>query len=95
MEFARLIIHSLNDEGYLEENFEDLLAETELDRDDALELLQTIQFLDPVGCASRDLKECLLTQAAALEEPVPQVELLLRNHLEDLMKKIIRILPRL
>lgn len=86
-EFAKLIIHSLNDEGYLVENFEDLFAETKLEREEALDLLETIQFLDPVGCATRDLKECLLTQAAALEEPVPLVELMLRNHLDDLMTK--------
>ena len=46
-----------------------------------------IQNLDPVGCACSGLQECLLVQAKALEAPVPLVELLIKNHLDDLIKK--------
>lgn len=85
--FAHSIIHNLNDEGYLDENLEELLASSELHREDALELLSMIQNLDPVGCATTSLKECLLVQAKALEEAVPLVELLIKNHLDDLIKR--------
>jgi RNA polymerase sigma-54 factor len=85
--FARSIIHNLNDEGYLDENLEELLAETDLDREDALEILSMIQHLDPVGCGAANLQECLLIQAQALEEPAPLVELLIKNHLDDLIKR--------
>lgn len=84
---ARGVIHNLNDEGYLVENIEEILVESKLEREDALEILSMIQQLDPVGCATSDLQECLLVQAQALEEPVPLVELILKNHLDDLMKK--------
>lgn len=85
--FAKSVIHNLNDEGYLEENIEELLADSTLDREDSLELLKMIQHLDPVGCASSSLQECLLIQAGALEEAVPLVEILIKNHLDDLIKK--------
>lgn len=85
--FANSVIHNLNEEGYLDENLEELLAKSQLHREDALELLKMIQFLDPVGCATQDLRECLLVQAQALEEAVPLVEILIKNHLDDLIKK--------
>ncbi len=85
--FANSIIHNLNDEGYLDENLEELLAAVDLDREDALELLSMIQHLDPVGCATSGLQECLLVQAQALDETVPLVELLIKNHLDDLIKR--------
>lgn len=84
---ARGVIHNLNDEGYLDENLEEILKESELEREDALEILKMIQHLDPVGCATTSLQECLLAQARAMEEPAPLVELILKDHLDDLMKK--------
>jgi len=85
--FAKAIIHNLNDEGYLDENLEEILGLTELEREDALELLKMIQHLDPVGCGTSSLTECLLVQAQALDESVPLVELLIKNHLDDLIKR--------
>lgn len=85
--FANSILYNLNDEGYLAEDLDELLAESKLDNEDALELLKMIQNLDPVGCAASDLRECLLIQAQALEEMVPLVELLIKDHLDDLIKR--------
>lgn len=84
---ARSVIHNLNDEGYLDENLEELIADCSLEREDALEVLKMIQHLDPVGCAASSLQECLLIQAQALEDSVPLVELILTHHLDNLMKK--------
>ncbi|MCT4642752.1 MAG: RNA polymerase factor sigma-54 [Bacteriovoracaceae bacterium] len=83
---AKSIIHSLNNEGYLEDPIDDFILESGLDREDALEILSMIQHLDPVGCAASSLQECLLIQASSLEEPVPLVELIIKNHLDLLMK---------
>lgn len=85
--FAQSIIHNLNDDGYLAENLEELIATTELEREHALEILFTIQHLDPVGCATSSLSECLLVQLQALPEPAPLAELIIRHHLDDLIKK--------
>ena len=85
--FAKAIIYNINEEGYLDENLEEILGASTLHREDGLELLNMIQNLDPVGCASSSLQECLLIQARALEETVPLVEILIKNHLDDLIKK--------
>ncbi len=87
LNFALSIIHNINDEGYLDENIEELIAKGKLERDLALDMLHLIQNFDPVGCAARDLRECLLIQAYALPDHVPLVELLIKNHLDDLIQK--------
>jgi RNA polymerase sigma-54 factor len=87
IEFATLIIHNINDDGYLEVEFDDLIAESDLEREDAEYILSKVQRLDPVGCGSRDLVECLLVQAKVQEERSPLLERLIRDHLEDLQKK--------
>lgn len=75
--FAELVIGNLDDNGYLDLKgiersdgtrtpdltIEDLADEAELHPEDAEEVLRMIQVLDPVGVASRDLRECLLVQA--------------------------------
>jgi len=87
IDFATLIIHNINDDGYLEVEFDELIAESDLEREDAEYILSKVQRLDPVGCGSRDLVECLLVQAKVQEERSPLLERLIRDHLEDLQKK--------
>lgn len=84
---AHLIIGNLNDDGYLETNFEDLIIESGLERENAFDILEIIQRLDPVGCGASHLKECLLAQARIAEERSPLLEKLIREHLEDLQGK--------
>lgn len=87
LEFANSVIHNLNDDGYLEENLEELLSASPINREDSLQVLRKIQFLDPVGCATSSLQECLLVQAEAMDDLVPLVELLIKNHLDDLIRR--------
>lgn len=84
---AELIIGNINDDGYLEANFEDLIAESGLSREDAFDVLEIIQRLDPVGCGASNLEECLLAQARIAEERSPLLEKLIKEHLEDLKLK--------
>jgi RNA polymerase sigma-54 factor len=84
---AHLIIGNINDDGYLDANFEDLIAESGLKRSDAFDILEVIQRLDPVGCGSINLQECLLAQARIAEERSPLLEKIIRDHLEDLQSK--------
>ncbi len=77
--FAGLVIGNLDERGYLDlEGIErpdgtrtpdltidDLADEAGLDREDAPFVLALIQRFDPIGVASRDLRECLLIQAEA------------------------------
>lgn len=84
---AKGIIHSLNAEGFLEDEIDDLILESGLDKEDAYEILSMIQNLDPVGCATKDLQECLLVQSRALDTPSPLVELIIKNHFDLFLKK--------
>lgn len=77
--FASLVIGNLDDRGYLDLegierpdgsrtpdlSIDDLADEAELNREDAPFVLALIQRFDPIGVASRDLRECLLIQAEA------------------------------
>lgn len=87
LELALEIIHNVNDDGYLATSFDELLEKTELSREVALEVLEMVQRLDPVGCGAQDLTECLLAQAKIAEERSPLLEKLIRNHLVDLKNK--------
>lgn len=86
-EFALTIIHSINDDGYLDVRFEELLSETDLERDEAFEVLEMVQRFDPVGCGAETLQECLLAQARIAEERSPLLEKIIRDHLSDLKNK--------
>jgi RNA polymerase sigma-54 factor len=87
MAFAIALIQDIDDDGYLTSPLDELIAQSSLDRDDALAILHLVQNLDPVGCATASLEECLLVQVDALEGPAPLVTLIVKNHLDDLQSK--------
>lgn len=84
MKLAMDIIYSINDDGYLSLKFEELIADTELEREHARSILGLIQRLDPVGCGAENLVDCLLAQAKIAEERSPLLEKIIRDHLEDI-----------
>ena len=84
---AELLIHNINDEGYLDIPLEEVCEKTGHHPEDTLEILKMIQCLDPVGCGARSLKECLLAQAQKLEVRMPLVERIIEESLELLEKK--------
>src|SRR5438132_7592934 len=61
-EIGSAIIGNLNDDGYLVASFEELAAMGQWPVDAVERALRLIQSFDPVGVASRDLRECLLLQ---------------------------------
>ncbi len=76
--FGELVIGNLDEQGFLdlsgvevgpdgeeicEITLGDLALASDLDPEDAEEVLRLIQQFDPVGVAARDLRECLLVQA--------------------------------
>jgi len=92
---ATIIIDSIEDDGYLQGSLENILEslgneyeEVELDEVEAV--LHRIQHFDPIGVASRDLRECLLIQLKLYESDVDQLELLtelIDKHLDTLAKR--------
>ncbi len=63
---ALAILDGIDESGYLQESIEDihagLISELEIDLDEVEAVLHLIQHFDPIGVASRDLKECLTLQ---------------------------------
>jgi RNA polymerase sigma-54 factor len=91
--FAALVIGNLDEKGYLTieglapaEVVPKLAEEAELNPEDAEEILKMIQQFDPVGVASRDLKECLRIQAehAGMDALVLRI---IEEHLPDLERR--------
>lgn len=89
-----LLIDSLNDDGYLAQDLEELVsllpAELEIDIDDLHIALEYLQHLDPPGVGARNLRECLSMQLHALSEQTPcrdRALLLVNNHLESLASR--------
>lgn len=68
---AKVIIDSLDDDGYLRTELGELIALAELTPPATLEdledALQRVQSLGPAGVAARDVQECLLLQLSGIE----------------------------
>jgi RNA polymerase sigma-54 factor len=63
---ARLIVDSVDEDGYLRASLEDIQqsfeAQQSPDLDEVAAVLQRVQHFDPTGVAARDLRECLAIQ---------------------------------
>lgn len=88
LNFCLDIIGNIDDDGYLEIPFDEIVARSNIEeRDEAIGMLGLVQHLDPVGCGSQNLEECLGLQARMLAERSPLVELIIEKGLQDLEKK--------
>ncbi|MGC1403420.1 MAG: RNA polymerase factor sigma-54 [Thermodesulfobacteriota bacterium] len=81
------IIGNLDANGYLMSSLEEIAQSTVQEVALVEKVLLRIQEFDPLGVASRDLKECLLIQARHLILPNPWVELIIKDHLASLETK--------
>ncbi|MCR4398689.1 MAG: RNA polymerase factor sigma-54, partial [Firmicutes bacterium] len=81
---GEFLIGNVDENGYLRCSLADVVAETGCSPEKAAAVLETVQGFDPVGVASRDLKECLLAQLDYLgcDDALPR--LIVERHLEDL-----------
>jgi RNA polymerase sigma-54 factor len=87
MDFAFEVIHNINDEGYLEVDFKELLKKTNLDQVDAEEILSMIKKLEPAGCGSSDIQECLLAQSICLTPRLTLVEQMIEKGWDAFKKR--------
>jgi RNA polymerase sigma-54 factor len=92
--FAHLVVGNINEDGYLLVDIADLAKESNLELEDAEEVLKMLQKMDPVGVCSRNLQECLLAQAEMLNPRQELVEKIIQNHLSDLERKNYQAIAR-
>ena len=102
---AEQIIGSIDEDGYLRRPLESIVDDVAfnqgimLSEEDVEDMLRRVQRLDPVGVASRDLRECLLVQLDMLPEDVPgrdvAIEMLTHAYKAFTMKHFDQIMRRL
>ena len=66
-EIAGQIIGNLNEDGYLIISLEEICSVVACTMEEAVEALELVQAMDPVGVGARDLRECLSLQLQILE----------------------------
>jgi len=98
---AKAIIYALNEDGYLQDDPETLRAslapEHLVSREEILAVLERVQHFEPVGVASRDLRECLLVQLRARSASTPALGLatyIVDHHLDTLARQDMKLLTR-
>ncbi|MFT3709492.1 MAG: RNA polymerase factor sigma-54 [Archangium sp.] len=98
---AELIIGNLDDDGYLKlpdvegDPLIRLCNEADVPMAVGTRTLRKIQHLDPVGCGSRDLLECLLIQVQAMKEPAaPLLQTMIKKHMKLLESKNLPAIAR-
>jgi len=81
------IVHNLDHRGYLDATEEQLVEESGCDIETIEAARAMLMRLEPLGCASRDLSECLVVQAEERWPEDPNVARILRDHLRDLERR--------
>lgn len=84
LNIGKAIIDNIDDNGYLSVDLEQIADELRIPTARAQKVLSTVQTFDPPGVGSRNLTECLLIQVREDKVDNPKVELIIKNHLEDL-----------
>jgi RNA polymerase sigma-54 factor len=84
---AEILINYVDDDGYITTPLAEIAASEQVPLEELEGVLPFVQEFDPPGVAARDLKECLLLQAKALEEDTNDLVYIIKNHLKDLEKK--------
>ena len=92
---AATVINCIDDNGYLEDEVSDIIdavnsnynnPEDHCEEEEVEAMLRLIQQLDPIGCGSRDTRECMLIQLQEMES-TPHIEVckqLIGEHLQML-----------
>ncbi len=98
---AELIIGNLDDDGYLKLADVDgdplirLCNEADVPMSVGTKMLRRIQHLDPVGCGSRDLLECLLIQVQLMKDPAATLlQTMIKKHMKLLESKNLPAIAR-
>jgi RNA polymerase sigma-54 factor len=80
-EIATQIIGNLNEDGYLMISLEELCQIVNCTMEEAVEALEVVQAMDPVGVGARDLRECLSLQLQSLNLKESLAYRIIQDHL--------------
>lgn len=91
---ARAIVGSLDDDGFFVGSCSEIAALADVAPEIAEEALRVVQQLDPPGVGARTLTEALKLQMDFLGIVEPLLEVIIRNHLEDIASNHYRKVAR-
>lgn len=91
---AEAVILNLDERGYLDTTVEALAEELELSVEDVDFARKMVMEIDPVGCGSLDLGECLVAQARVHFPEDPTFEPILADHLHNLERRNYQAIAR-
>ncbi|KUJ83258.1 RNA polymerase factor sigma-54 [Microbulbifer flavimaris] len=94
---AETLIDDLSPAGFLQTPTTELAATLQIEEDELVAVLKTIQQFEPAGCGARDLRECLILQLRQLPLDTPwlaEAKLVIEKHLDLLGKRDFRQLSR-
>jgi len=78
------IITSLDDNGFLTIDIDELASREGIPREKLLKILDVIHGFDPIGCGTASARESLIVQAAHYHPGDETVARILRDHFQDL-----------
>lgn len=81
------LIHSLDSNGYLEEDVEEAARRLSVSAKEAEAVLAKLQSLEPAGIGARSLQECILLQLQRLPNRNEQAEMLISAHFDAFAQK--------
>jgi len=84
MQIGEMLIGSVNDDGYLTINIDEVVETMGYDRDMVEHVITLIKDFDPVGVAAADLRECLLMQLERLDKNDSLAYQIVDKHLKAL-----------
>ena len=86
MEAGKLLVESLNQNGWLDEDLSELAAEWELPLELLERALAVVQTLEPAGVGARSLSECLVLQLRRRKEDSALALKIAEGYLDPLSK---------
>jgi RNA polymerase sigma-54 factor len=84
---ARNITGNLNRDGLLECSHEEIAQACDCSVEEVADVADTLRFFDPVGCCTRNLQECLVTQLESMGLADGLESRLILRHLDKLEKR--------
>jgi RNA polymerase sigma-54 factor len=91
---AQAIIHNLDHRGYLMTSLESIAEQHGVDLESVEGAQEIVQSLDPPGCGSLTLRECLLVQAHLMASEDPFLPRIIQEHLDNIEKRNYQAIAR-
>ena len=91
---GKYIIESLDDNGYLTQSRQELVAGLGLEPEEIEKVLEVIHTFDPAGVGAEDLSECLTVQLAAQDRLTELKQIVISDFLEDMASNRLAVIAR-